>query len=178
MEQSELDIRTLIEKCAQGDTGSYQALYDHMIDRVYAYIRYRTSTKEQATDIAQDVFIELWKALPRFTYQSREQFYAYVFVITKRKLSALYAKRDRETLELNEETIMIEMGDSGGEMSDEVSRALETLDEQTREIVVLHHWSRYTFKEIASLINMTETAVRVRHHRALKSLAAHIPVYK
>lgn len=169
-------IRTLIEASGHGDKESYRKLYEHMIDRVYAYLKSRTGSKEQATDLAQDVFVELWKALPRFTYHSREQFYAYVFVITKRKLSGFYEMRKRETLPLDEEAVpgTDESLEPGNAREDEVSRALQILDEETREIVVLHHWSRYTFGEIASLINMTESAVRVRHHRALKLLRAKI----
>jgi RNA polymerase sigma factor (sigma-70 family) len=52
----------------------------------------------------------------------------------------------------------------------DVVTALDTLDEHTREIVVLHHFSGYSFVEIAPIMRMTESAVRVRHHRALKSL--------
>ncbi len=174
METSLDDIRALVEKSALGDKESYRGIYEHMIDRVYAYLYSRTGTRDQATDIAQDVFVELWKALPRFTYHSREQFYAYVFVIMKRKLAKLYGMRQKETVSLNEETLPSTERDPGGVAQDEVSRALETLDEETREIIVLHHWSRYTFGEIASLINMTETAVRVRHHRALKALRDHL----
>jgi RNA polymerase sigma factor (sigma-70 family) len=47
-----------------------------------------------------------------------------------------------------------------------LTEALKQLDECSREIVVLHHWSRYTFGEIATIVDMTEEAVRVRHHRA------------
>ncbi len=170
------DIRTLIEASGHGDKESYRKLYEHMVNRVYAYLKSRTGSKEQATDIAQDVFVELWKALPRFTYHSREQFYAYVFVISRRKLSALYEMRKREALPLDEETVpnTHESGGPGDAREDEISRALQILDPETREIVVLHHWSRYTFGEIASLINMTESAVRVRHHRALKLLRGEV----
>lgn len=166
------DIQALVRESAEGGKESYQKLYEHMVDRVFAYVRYRTKSHTQATDLTQDVFVELWKALPRFTYHSREQFYAYVFVITKRKLFQIYATQHRETVSLQEETALSDEADPGGLMHDEVTRALDTLDPETREIVVLHHWSRYTFGEIAALINMGETAVRVRHHRALKSLRA------
>ena len=175
MEISSDEIRVLIEKSGRGDKESYRLIYEHMIDRVFAYLKSRTGTKDEAADITQDVFVELWKALPRFTYHSREQFYAYVFVSIKRKLFQLYGARHKETVSLDEETFAsTESEKPGDSMHDEVTRALATLDSETREIVVLHHWSRYTFGEIAVLINMTENAVRVRHHRALKILRAHI----
>lgn len=168
------ELRAHIADANAGDTESFRKLYEHLVDRVYAYLRSRTSTKEQATDLAQEVFTELWQALPRFTYHSREQFYAYVFIIAKRKLIKLYGQKSRASIELNEETMSPVTDGKAHESNDMLMRALSILDPQTREIITLHHWSRYTFGEIATLVNMTESAVRVRHHRALKTLHEHL----
>ncbi|OGG87693.1 hypothetical protein A2592_00970 [Candidatus Kaiserbacteria bacterium RIFOXYD1_FULL_42_15] len=178
MELNDQDMLGLINGSAKGDTFSCQKLYDHLVDKVYVYVRYRTSTNEQATDLTQDVFIDFFAALPSFFYQSRAQLYAYVFVITRRKLARHYADANmqmkKNSVEFDEEFMSLpaDQGLSDNkEVGLDVKQALGTLDEQTREIVVLHHWSRYTFGEIARLLKLTESAVRVRHHRALKTLA-------
>jgi RNA polymerase sigma-70 factor (ECF subfamily) len=174
MEETDHDIRNLIEESAKGDTESCRKLYDHLADRVFAFVRTRTSTREHAVDIMQDVCIDFFSTLSNFTYQSRAQFYAYVFTITRRKLAKYYADRERRgeksMMEFNDELHTDTKPDLASEVQSDVARALMKLDTETRDIVVLHHWSRYTFGEIALLMNMTETAVRVRHHRALKGL--------
>lgn len=175
MEMSPDDIRICITECAEGNTESFRRLYEHLIDRVFAYLRSRSGTKEQATDLAQEVFVELWQGLPRFTYHTHEQFYAFVFIIARRKLIKLYGRSGKETLFIEDENALADTNTkSAKEDSDALTRALSILDPEAREVVVLHHWSRYTFKEIAALINKTETAVRVQHHRALKILQAHL----
>ena len=58
MELNDQDMLGLINGSAKGDTSSCQKLYDHLVDKVYVYVRYRTSTNEQATDLTQDVFID------------------------------------------------------------------------------------------------------------------------
>jgi RNA polymerase sigma-70 factor (ECF subfamily) len=169
------DIRTLVEKSTRGDSGSCRELYEHLVDKVYPFVRYRTGTETDATDITQDVFIDLFSTLSQFTYRSRAQFYAYVFVITRRKLARhygdLHLKREREVQGFDEDTMSESSKDHSHELRIDVERALATLEETTREILVLHHFSRYTFGEIALLVDMTESAVRVRHHRALSQLA-------
>jgi RNA polymerase sigma-70 factor, ECF subfamily len=166
------DIRILVEASAKGDAESFRKLYEYMIPRVYAYLRSRTTTEEHAVDLAQDVFIGLYTALPNFTYRSRAEFYAYVFLIVRRTLAHHYgdkhtqARKDRhdvdaETLPARSENV---------EVVQDVERALAALDDTAREIVTLHHWSLYTFGEIALMLHMTESAVRVRHHRAIKTL--------
>ena len=174
MEPSDHDIQVLIKNSAKGDAESCRQLYEHLVDKVYAYVRYRTAVEEQAVDLTQDVFIDLFPALEKFTYQSRGQFYSFVFVITRRKLARHYAdKAKRDTVVFDEAITPVSGLDNreGGVDRLDISAALSHLDEDSREIVVLRHWSRHTFGEIASLKDMTESAVRVRHHRALKVLA-------
>ncbi len=167
-------ISELVRRSAAGDAAAFKALYEHLADRVFAYVHYRTSCRENATDLTQEVFIDLYKALPSFRYSSVEQFYGFVFTITKRKLAKHYTDKHtvagKQTSELDEANYTDETGDPATSLA--VRTALAALDEIAREIIVLHHWSRYTFPEIATLIDMTESAVRVRHHRALKTLSA------
>lgn len=174
MAETDHDIRNLIQESAKGDAESCKKLYDHLADRVFAFVCTRTSTREHAVDITQDVFIDFFSTLSNFLYQSRAQFYAYVFTITRRKLAKYYADRERRgektVTEFNEETFVDGKADIPHEVESDVARALMALDPETRDIVVLHHWSRYTFGEIALLMQMTESGVRVRHHRALKVL--------
>jgi RNA polymerase sigma-70 factor (ECF subfamily) len=174
MELTNHDMRKLINESATGDAESCKKLYEHLVDRIFAYVRSRTNTHEQAVDITQDVFIDFFSTLSNFRYQSQAQFYSYVFVITRRKLAHQYADNERRglktTTEFNEDTTVVSTVDTPHEIRSDIEKALTTLDAETREIVVLHHWSRYTFGEIALLMNMTESGVRVRHHRALKGL--------
>jgi len=163
----------MIEDCRIDISGHFRDVYEYFIDKIYAYIRYRVGTEEEALDLTQDVFIDLYEALPTFSYHSDPQFYSFVFTITKRKLAKHYAKVLPEKLRrVDVEESTLSVSSDSTDTNDAVSRALQTLDEETREIITLHHWSRYTFPEIALLLNMTESATRVRHHRALKSLAA------
>ncbi len=178
MEYTDHDIKVLITKSTGGDAESCKKLYDHLVDKVFAYVRYRTSTQENATDITQDVFIDFFSTLSNFTYQSNAQLYAYVFVITRRKLARLYQHAnthgENTKSSFDEEVMSPQVGNDIHEHTYDVGEALSRLDEETREIVVLHHWSRYTFGEIAQLLHMSESAVRVRHHRALPQLAAYL----
>ncbi len=168
------DLNELVNQSAAGNAEAFKELYEQLIDKVFAYVRYRMGTEEDAVDLTQEVFVDLYKALPSLTYSSKEQFYGFVFTITKRKLAKFYSSKHtqaaKSTSPFDEERYVESQSDTHG--SHDVTQALQKLDDVTRDIVVLHHWSRYTFPEIATLIDMTESAVRVRHHRALKTLSA------
>ncbi len=168
--ESVINIEALVKAVAAGNETSFEQLYTHLADRVFSFVSARTSTRTEALDVTQDTFVELYKALSGFRYERDAAFYSFVFTIARRQLAQHYDKRAKhQVTELVEEVTPSET--ASAELTSEVQQALETLDDRSREIVVLHHFSRYTFAEIAALINMTESAVRVRHHRARLHLA-------
>ncbi len=166
-----INIRTTIQQSVEGDSKAFAELYEHLVQRVFAFVATRVSERHVAQEVTQDIFVELHKSLPKFSYHSDAAFYAYVFTIVRRQLAARYGlQKKHQVVELDETVFSIK--EQSAEVTHSVQSALETLDECTREIVVLHHWSRFTFAEIGALINMTESAVRVRHHRARAHLAS------
>lgn len=175
MDSAEHDIRILIEASAKGDAESFRRLYEHLIDQVYGYLRYRTATEEVATDLAQDVFVGLYQALPSFSYRSRAEFYAYVFQIVRRTLARHYGDKHTEGAKSRADIDgdLLPGMDTDREQSEDVRRALQALEPLTREIVILHHWSGYTFGEIGHMLHLTEAAARVRHHRAMETLRSY-----
>jgi RNA polymerase sigma-70 factor, ECF subfamily len=168
-------IRTLVEKSSRGDTDAFKELYEALVDRIFGYIASRTD-RTTATDLTQDSFVELYKALPSCTYRSDPEFHGFVFAIVKRVLAKHYGNKHTKanalSEPLDESVVAAPATDHSERLS--IAQALETLDEATREIIRLHHWSRYTFPEISALMHMTESAVRTRHHRALAVLAAQL----
>jgi RNA polymerase sigma-70 factor (ECF subfamily) len=172
MEQHD-EIQDLIAQSASGNAASFKLLYDQIVDKIYAYIKHRTAHNEDALDVTQETVIEVYKALPTFTYHSRAQFYAFVFTITKRRLAKFYTHKDMGAAQHATAFDENQPGytETTTETATDVNRALAALDEVERDCIVLHHWSRYTFKEIAVMAGMQESAVRVRHHRALKKLS-------
>jgi len=171
MDNAEHDIRILVETSAKGDAEGFKRLYDHLIDQVFGYLRYRTATKEVAEDLAQDVFVGLYQALPSFTYRSRVEFYAFVFTIVRRTLARHYGNKHTQANQVRADIDGDLLGDSDtASEGGDIERALATLEPLTREVVILHHWSGYTFKEIGAMLHLTEAAARVRHHRAVDTM--------
>ena len=164
-------IKNLVILSTKGDETAFHALYERLNNTLFKYIVSRTKDRDDATDLLQDVFIDLWKGLQRFSYKSESQFYGFVFKITKRKLSKHY-KTNRKTLELDENTPG-QNYEMDVEKIDDVrimTEAINKLREKNRIVIELRYWSELTFSEIGTILNCKETTVKVRHHRALKTL--------
>jgi len=167
----EKTLKSLIISSKEGDEQAFHLLYSRLNDPFFKYILSRTKDRDDATDILQEVFIDLWKAFQTFQYNSDAQFYGFTFTIIKRKLEKHY-KRPRSYDELDENSLEFSYSDDA-EHRDDVRVLMEAiggLKERDRTVLELHYWSGLTFGEIGKMINDKETTVKVRHHRALKLL--------
>ncbi len=167
--ETAIDIKAVTAQIAQGDEASFELLYRAEVDRVFAYVSYRVYGRETALEVVQDCFVELYRSLQKFTYQSDAAFYSFLFTVVKRRLARHYAEQKKRVVGVLDETHH-EAVTVSPEITLAITAALKELDEVSREIVVLHHWSRYSFFEIGAMVGMTESAVRVRHHRARATL--------
>src|SRR5579885_1907370 len=70
-QRSESAIRTdeALVQAAQQDVAAFSELYARYQDRIYTYLRTRTSQTEDAADLTQQVFVQAVAALPRYRMQ-------------------------------------------------------------------------------------------------------------
>src|SRR2546430_4969956 len=83
-------------RAAQEDLTAFAPLYERYRDRIYAYLRTRTRSAEDAADLTQQVFLQALDALPRYRPQ-RVPFAAWLVRIA-RNAAANYHRRHRHTI--------------------------------------------------------------------------------
>ena len=163
-----IGVQKYIEKARRGDEDAFQAIFEVLSGEIFSYALSHTKTREDALDIVQETFIELWKAFPKFSYSSHHEFYGFVYIILKRRLYRYY-KRAVTTVELEDhhisETHEIEVEDYRY-----LHELLLKLPERYQELFRLRYWSSLSFREIADRMNIKETTAKVWHHRAVKEI--------
>ncbi|MCR4279485.1 MAG: sigma-70 family RNA polymerase sigma factor [Candidatus Zambryskibacteria bacterium] len=162
----------LIRESIHGNVIAFQTLYDRFSDDLFRFIRVRVATRDDAHDILQEVFLDLWKAFEKsgFIYSSDGEFMGFLFVIARRKLAKLYRFRPL--------TVSLDEMDNDPSNTDEslageiavLFQALGKLNKEDQELIKLRYYSGLSFPEIAKLLDKGESAVKVRHHRALAKL--------
>jgi len=169
-QESNQELKRLVEKAQNGDRDAFKEIFDRLSDRFFAYIFSRTSNRDDSLDIVQETFIDLWNSLKKFKYKSDQSFRGFLFTIIKRKLYRYYKKKQKiiSLDRLNEKQLVqpaVKQNDYGY-----ILKHIDTLTSKNQDIVRLRYWSQMTFNEIAAVLNITETAAKVRHHRALRKL--------
>ncbi|MCK5095744.1 MAG: sigma-70 family RNA polymerase sigma factor [Candidatus Pacebacteria bacterium] len=175
----EKTLENLVISSVKGDERAFRFLYERLNDPLFKYILSRTKDRDDATDILQDVFVDLWRALDTFTYTSDGQFYGFVFTITKRKLGKHY--KNKKVFREIDENLLENSYKMDVEFADDariLMKAIEELKEKYRTVIKLRYWSGLTFPEMGKLLGDKETTVKVRHHRALKLLEDILKTYE
>ena len=78
----------LVERCQKGDYSAFDELITLYRGKVYAMIYNMIRNDADSWDLAQDVFIKAWKALPKF--EGRSAFFTWLYRIAHNVTCLLY----------------------------------------------------------------------------------------
>jgi RNA polymerase sigma-70 factor, ECF subfamily len=167
-----LDDQALVAR-ALAHPARFAPIYQRYLTRVYAYLRTRTRTEEDAADITQQVFLRALDALP--SYRGKEgEFVAWLFRIA-RNAATDYHRRQRETItwDLLPEALHPAMAEDMDaailrrEAADRLRDVLRTLDPEQRELLALRFAARLSSAEIAALLGAREGTIKKRLTRLI-----------
>ncbi len=176
----------LIALAKAGDPRSFDVLVTRQRGRIYAMIRNMIHDETEAWDLAQEVFIKAWQALPRF--QAKARFSTWLYRIAHNVVYD-HARKRRITGdgELNDEVFAVERIDPAssttpevGEAPDEalarselrgkIEAALGRLSPEHRAVVVLKDVQGLAYKEIAEVVGTSLGTVMSRLFYARQKL--------
>lgn len=177
----------MMKSVAVGDTASFRRLVERHQQMVIGTVA-RMIGSADAEDLAQQVFINVWKSAPRWRPEAR--FTTWLMTITKRLVFNESRRRTRSRLlpQSYEEIRVPERVDRAPlpyellqqrELSLAIERAMALLPEKERLAVVLRQQEGMPYEEIATVLGVSAPAVKSLLFRARNSLkqrlANHLP---
>ncbi|WP_300327772.1 RNA polymerase sigma factor [Fusobacterium sp.] len=144
----------------------FDQIYDEYFDRIYYKILSSVKNSEDAEDIAQEVFVSVYKNLSKFRADSK--IYTWIYRIAINKTYDFFRKKKID-LELNEEILNIEdNSDLNSPMI--IQENLKKLSKEEREILLLKDVYGYKLREISDLKGRNISTIKSIYYKALKSL--------
>ena len=167
--------KALMMKVKEGDLDKLGLLFERYNRPLFSFFYRSTSDSQLSEDLVQSVFERMLKY--RTTYSGSGAFTTWMFSIARNAHIDHYRKNKKhtETEDLDEERI----GGAPPEYAelDERNRrkkilelALDQLDPEKKEVVLLSRYEGLKYAEIADIQNVTESVVKVRMFRAMKEL--------
>ena len=171
----------LLKLRTKEDPEAFAKLYDIYAKRIYSFVFFKVSNREEAEDITSEVFLKAWRYINE--KKKIESFSGLLYRLARNSVIDLYRLRSKQKEPLSIDTeISIEIGDAGKwqkDLGDElvnklemqkIVSALQKMKQEYREVVTLRYVDELEISEIAEITGKGHIAIRVTLHRGLKKL--------
>jgi RNA polymerase sigma-70 factor (ECF subfamily) len=167
-----------IRRAINGDESALRALWVEHSPRIDAVVRRLVGDPDQAADIAQEVWIQIFRALP--TWRGDSQFSTWAHrIAVNRTLNALRSVRRLAKLEtvMEDDTVSVEQDMDRTFLAQSIDEAVQKLSPGARAVFVLHDVEGYTHEDIAKQLGITSGGSKSQLFKArvkLRRLLAHL----
>ena len=164
----------LMQQIKSGDFHKLGILYERYSKILFGYFYRLTGHSETSEDLVQNVFFRILKYREKFRNEGK--FSTWMFHIAHNVISDCFRKNKRleYSYQIFKEEASEQQEEDDGIVRNEqlhlLRKAFHELDSESRELLLLSRFKELKYKEIATILNCTEGAVKVRIYRAIKEL--------
>ena len=186
-ENSESDIE-LMARCAKADHDAFAILVERHQHAVVGTIAKMMGSPVDAEDLAQQVFLRVWKSAPR--YKPKAKFTTWLFTITRNLVFNENRRRYRHTeisMDGTEAATQLSVARSPDatpddnlqrtELRNAVDTAIAELPENGRMAIILRRYEDMPYEEIAQVLNTTVPAIKSLIFRSRAQLKVSLARY-
>ena len=166
--------KELVQKAKLGDKKAFCDLYSLYKDRLYKYAFYKLGNAEDAQDAVSETVLSAYSQINKL--KKPQAFPAWIFKILSSYCSQ-YIKNQilrREELSLDSAENTVCLPQDANTASVELSFALERLDDDERDVVLLCVVAGFKSREVAQLLGMTAGSVRSKLSRSLDKMRKYL----
>ena len=165
----------LISRARGGDRDAFGALVEQYRDNVYRLAYRMCGNAYDADEAAQEAFVAAWRALPNFRGDAKFSTWLYRLT-TNAAIDVMRREKRHQTVGDGE---MMELADDADspqetvertEQQEAVQKALATLSEEYREVLLLRYMEELDYAEIAEVLQLPSGTVKSRINRAKAAL--------
>lgn len=173
------DVETLVKDARGGDREAFEELVRLTHVDVYSLARRLTGDPDDARDVVQETYLRAYRSIGKF--RGEAQFSTWLYRITANCASTLRRRRGRHRhVELADDHAQVdrdlhhdpEATVATVGLRDRLESAIRLLPPKLRSVVVLRDLHGLSHRDIAAELGITESAAKVRLHRARKQLQA------
>ncbi len=165
-----------------GDIGAFEALFRQHEKLVLRTAYFLTGTREDAEDIVQEVFLNVWRSRHTFDPE-RGKLTTWLCRITVNQCMSMRRRKQSDLVLVDDEGVN---GVEGGEVMEEAMinkeeyaralQAVKSLDRKHSTVLVLRYFNELSYAEIAGVMNIPLGTVKSRINQGLRLLREQLGV--
>ena len=164
----------LLDGCVAGSAAAWRGLHGRYHRTALSVLRRMGVPPSQIEDACQDVFVDVFRYLPRFRREADFRTWLYRICLSRARVARRRARVWSLFTRLSPDTgsMLIEQSLNAEQASRQLARAMERLSEAERVVFVLFELEGLSGKDIAEVIERPEATVFRRLHDARKRFTA------
>ena len=180
----------LVKRCLAGDRGAWETIVHQYHERIYNLAYRYTGKFDEAEDLAQDIFLKVFRTLKTYRPETGTLI-TWMVRVGRNHIIDQYRKFKTERSQTDSIEVEYEKVEENPdrfvspaqalekrELSERVHRALRRLSEDLRESVILRDLEEFTYEEIADMLNVPVGTVKSRINRGRSELARLLRAFK
>jgi RNA polymerase sigma-70 factor, ECF subfamily len=170
------NLSKLLALAAEGDQYSFGEFYQLYLNEIYRYILFRVNDHNEAEDLTAKVFLEAWESLTGARHgQKIKNIRAWVYRIARNKVIDYHrTRKPEEPIDDNPDKKLqgdwLERDVDDLFISRQLAEGVRQLPANFQEVIILRFISRMSPAEVAEIMNITKSNVRVLQYRALRQM--------
>lgn len=177
-----LSDKELLKRCRRGDEGAFAQLVDSHKDMVFTVIDRMIYQKSIIEDLAQEVFIRVYKGIPHFRGKSKLSTWIYriAYNVCLAEIGSGHNRHDIPIMDDERgEALSQGLAKAHGnpekwveklELKETIGRLLSCLRPKYRMVLTLYYLQGLSYTEIAQVMRLPLGTVKTHLHRARKRL--------
>ena len=180
--QSNPTDEILIARIVSGEQSAFRLLIVRYEQLVFTMVLRIVGRREEAEEVAQDVFLKVYSSLS--TFEGKSKFSSWLYRIAyNTALTKIRGQRKDVSLLDNESMARVTENKGSTAVYNEseqtfraayISEAIKMLSTDDATVITLFYLSEQSIEEIAMILGIEKNAVKVRLHRARKKLKEQI----
>jgi RNA polymerase sigma-70 factor (ECF subfamily) len=170
------NISKLLALAAEGDQYSFGEFYQLHLNEIYRYIFFRVNDHNEAEDLTAKAFLEAWESLTGTRRGEKiKNIRAWIYRIARNKVTDYQRTRkpqepidDNPDKKLQSDWLERELDDLV--ISRKLAQGVRQLQANYQEVIILRFINQMSHAEVAEIMNITESHVRVLQYRALHKM--------
>lgn len=171
--ESNLNEFQLVERAKQNPE-AFKPLYEKYYEPILRFVYQRCTDKEIAYDITSHVFLKAMQSIKNYTFKGLP-FSSWLYRIARNEVIDHHRQKPNEravSIDRTGLSNILHDSDSGEkeEYIQLILKELKTLSEDEMQIIEMKYFEKRQFKEIAEILDITETNAKVKAHRIIEKL--------
>ncbi len=148
-----------------------EELYAQYYPKVLRYITGRINSRSDAEDLASNVFLKVFNSISTFDAEKASAS-TWIYTITRNTLIDYFRKSDSFSPipETEASSDNVEESFLREELLEALASALQKMEEKKRDVIILHYYKRKTLADIADMMRISYSYVKVLHRKAIDEL--------